>query len=366
MMQTGTRRAQWLLCALLGAAVLVVFAPALHCGFVNIDDPDYVTSNWHVQRGLNGQSLRWAFTTVTACNWHPLTWLSHILDCQLFGLHPAGHHLTSLLFHAANSVLLFLLLHRLTGAFWRSFFVAGLFALHPLRVESVVWISERKDVLSAFFCLLALGAYLRYAAEFKVQGPKLKVYYGLSLLCFALGLMAKPMLVTLPFVLLLLDYWPLGRLEFGTKFSWRPVMEKIPFFILTAASSLVTFLVQERTGAVAPLSRFPLGARLANVPVAYVRYLAKNFWPADLASFYPSVAWSPGVDHRLDVAAGRHLGLGSFENAHGPLFIRGLVLVPGHVGADHWPRAGRRPIARGSLLLLAQHRLVDHGRLGAS
>jgi tetratricopeptide (TPR) repeat protein len=291
----GPWRTQWLLCALLGAAVLVVYAPALHCGFVNIDDPDYLTANWHVQRGFNAQSLRWAFTTDAACNWHPLTWLSHILDCQLFGLHPAGHHLTSLLLHAANSVLLFLLLQRLTGALWRSAIVAVLFALHPLRVESVVWISERKDVLSAFFWMLALGAYLRYAEEFKVQVSRLKVYYSMSLLCFALGLMAKPMLVTLPFVLLLLDYWPLGRLEFGPKFSWGPVFEKIPFFVLAAASSFVTFFVQEWTGAVAPLSRFPLGVRLANVPVAYVRYLAKNLWPSDLASFYPSVAWSPGV-----------------------------------------------------------------------
>jgi len=290
----GTRRTKWLLCALLGAAVLAAYGPALHCGFVNYDDPAYVTANWHVQHGLNAQSVRWAFTTDTASNWHPLTWLSHILDCQLYGLHPAGHHLTSVLLHAANSVLLLLLLHRLTGALGPSAFVAAMFALHPLRVESVVWISERKDVLSTLFWLLTVGCYACYVEEFKVQGSKFKVFYGLSLLFFALGLMAKPMLVTLPFVLLLLDFWPLGRLEFGSRYSWRPIVEKIPFLVLAAASSLVTVLVQTRSGAVSSLTRFPLGIRLENVPVAYTRYLTKNFWPSDLASYYPYVGWTPG------------------------------------------------------------------------
>jgi tetratricopeptide (TPR) repeat protein len=285
----GTRRTEWLLCLLLAGAVLITFGSALHCGFVNFDDFNYVTDNWHVQHGLNAQSVRWAFTTDTASNWHPLTWLSHIVDCQLFGLHPAGHHLTSLLLHAANSVLLLLLLQRLTGALWRSAFVAAMFALHPLRVESVVWISERKDVLSAFFWMLTVGAYVRYVGEFKVRSSKFKVFYLLSLVFFVLGLMAKPMLVTLPFVLLLLDYWPLRRLDFGPKFSWRPVMEKAPFLVLAAGSSLVTFLVQDRTGAVASLARFPFNVRVANIPVAYARYILKNFWPVDLAAFYPYV-----------------------------------------------------------------------------
>ncbi len=314
MMEPGTRRTKWLLCAILGLAVLVVFGRALRCGFVNFDDPDYVTLNWHVQHGFNGPGLWWAFTSVATYYWHPVTWLSHTLDCQLYGLEPAGHHLTSLLLHAANSVLLLLLLNRLTGALGRSAIVAAMFALHPLRVESVVWVAERKDVLSTFFWMLTVGAYVRYAEEFKVQ-PALAeatvgksstrcaraqarrefiVYYGLSLLCFALGLMSKPVLVTLPFVLLLLDYWPLRRLEFGVNFSWRLVLEKVPFFILTAGSSLVTFLGQERSGAVASLARFPLGVRLANVPVAYTRYLTKISWPADLAAFYPYVAWRTG------------------------------------------------------------------------
>jgi tetratricopeptide (TPR) repeat protein len=294
MTEPATRRTKWLLCALLGAAVLAVYGPALHGGFVNYDDPAYVTENWHVQHGFNAQSVRWAFTTDTASNWHPLTWLSHILDCQLYGLHPAGHHLTSLLWHAANSVLLLLLLNRLTGALWPSAFVAAMFALHPLRVESVAWISERKDVLSAFFWVLTVGAYVRFAESLQAQSSNRKFFYALALVFFALGLMAKPMLVTLPFVLLLLDYWPLGRLEFGPKFSRRLILEKIPFFVLAAGSGLVTFLVQDRTGAVASLSRLSLGMRLENVPVAYTRYLTKNFWPADLASFYPYVGWPAG------------------------------------------------------------------------
>ncbi|HEV7927840.1 MAG TPA: tetratricopeptide repeat protein [Verrucomicrobiae bacterium] len=294
MTESGSRRTKWLVCALLGVAVLIVYGPALHCGFVNFDDENYVIDNWHIQHGFNLQSVRWAFTTDAASNWHPLTWLSHTLDCQLYGLHPAGHHLTSLLLHAANSVLLLLLLNRVTGALWRSAVVAAMFAIHPLRVESVVWISERKDVLSAFFWMLTVGAYVRYAEEFKVQGSKFKVFYGLSLLFFALGLMAKPMLVTLPFVLLLLDYWPLRRLEFGPGFSWRPVVEKIPFLVLAVASSVVTFLVQYRTGAVATLSRFSLSVRLENIPVSYMRYLTKTFWPSDLASFYPYAGWPVG------------------------------------------------------------------------
>jgi tetratricopeptide (TPR) repeat protein len=292
MTESGHRRWNWLVCALLGAAALAVFSPALRCGFVNYDDPAYVTDNWHVRHGFDGAALRWAFTSMAASNWHPLTWLSHILDCQLYGLAPAGHHLTSLLLHAANAALLFLLLHRLTGAVGRAALVAALFALHPLRVESVAWVSERKDVLSAFFWMLSLGAYIRYAENLKSQISNLKFWYALSLMFFALGLMAKPMLVTLPCVLLLLDYWPLGRWGFGAKFSWRPVVEKIPFFLLAAASCLLTFLAQYRAEAVASLARFPLRVRLANVPVAYARYLTSTFWPSHLAAYYPYVAWS--------------------------------------------------------------------------
>ncbi len=298
MTDSGNRGQKWFVCLLLAVAVLALFWPALRCGFVSYDDPEYVSSNQMVQRGLNWQSLRWALTTAQAANWHPLTWVSHILDCRLYGLNPAGHHLTSLLLHAANSVLLLLLLNRLTGALWPSAFVAAMFALHPLRVESVVWISERKDVLSAFFWLLTVGAYARYAQEFKDQSStrcaraqarrEFKVYYVLSLLFFALALMAKPMVVTLPFVLLLLDGWPLGRWEFGAAFSRRLIVEKIPFFLLAAADSVVTFLIQHRSGAVKTLTVFPFSARLANVPFAYVRYLGKNIWPTGLAVYYPA------------------------------------------------------------------------------
>jgi Flp pilus assembly protein TadD len=276
-----------LLCAGLGAAVLAVFWPALHCGFVNYDDPGYVTLNKNIQHGLNWESIKWALTTGYASNWHPLTWVSHIVDWRLYGLEPEGHHLTSLIFHAASSILLFLALNHLTSALWPSAFVATMFALHPLRVESVVWVAERKDVLSAFFWMLTIGAYARYADEFKVGRSRSKVFYGLSMVFFALGLMAKPMLVTLPFVLLLLDYWPLGRLEFGQKFSWRLIVEKIPFFLLAAGDSVATFLFQKQSGVVEPLAVFPLSVRLANVPVAYVRYIAKNFWPSGLAASYP-------------------------------------------------------------------------------
>jgi protein O-mannosyl-transferase len=286
MIASENRPQKWLVCALLGAAVLAVFWPALQCAFTAFDDGDYVTLNPNIQHGLNGESIRWAMTTGHAANWHPLTWISHILDYQLYSLNPMGHHLTSLLLHAANAVLLLLLLNRMTGALWPSAFVAAMFALHPLRVESVVWVAERKDVLSTFFWMLTVWSYIRYAEEFKVQGSKFKVLYGLCLVFFVLGLMSKPMLVTLPFVLLLLDYWPLGRWEFGAKFSWRLIVEKIPFFLLAAGDSMVTFLVQQHGGAMATLTRFPFNVRLANIPFVYMSYMGKNFWPVNLAVFY--------------------------------------------------------------------------------
>jgi tetratricopeptide (TPR) repeat protein len=248
--------------------------------------------NPDIQHGLNWRSITWAFTTGHAANWHPLTWLSHTLDFQLYGLEPSGHHLTSLLLHLASSVLLFLLLNRLTGALWCSAWVAAVFALHPLRVESVVWVAERKDVLSTFFWMLTVGAYVRYVEKCRVQNRECGVFYCLSLLFFAFALMSKAMVVTLPFVLLLLDYWPLGRLEFGPRFAWRLIMEKIPFFLLAVCASVVTFLVQNRSGVVASLSAIPLGDRLANVPIAYARYLAKIFWPSGLAVFYGREHWN--------------------------------------------------------------------------
>lgn len=277
-----------IICIALAAVTLLVYAPILRNGFVNYDDPDYLINNPHVKAGLTWNGVVWAFRSAEASNWHPLTWISHMADCQLFGLKPAGHHLTSLLFHTANTLLLFLLLNRLTGALWRSAFVAALFALHPLHVESVAWASERKDVLSAFFWMLTLLAYTRFVSESKVRSPKSKVFYALALLAFACGLMSKPMVVTLPFVLMLLDFWPLRRIANGglRMANLAPLLlEKVPFFVLTIASCVITRLVQG--GALWSTASLPLSFRLANALMSYVRYILKTVWPTDLALIYP-------------------------------------------------------------------------------
>ncbi len=296
---------------LLGLLLLLAYWPATRCGFVDFDDSDYVTDNPQVQAGLTWGGVAWAFRTSHASNWHPLTWLSHMLDAQLYDLRPAGHHLTNLLFHLANTLLLFLLFNRMTGAPGRSAFVAALFALHPLHVESVAWVSERKDVLSTFFLMLTLLAYARYV-ECEMRNAKCGImqpgagttqyvsrftfhvsrYYLLSLLFFALGLLSKPMLVTLPCVLLLLDYWPLCRFEFNPQRPrLKPVVpllvEKLPFFLLSGLSSVITFVVQHGGGATVSIAELPMTGRFANVLVAYVRYMGKLLWPGDLAVFYP-------------------------------------------------------------------------------
>ena len=290
---------------LLALITLVAYLPVARDGFVNFDDDDYVTNNQIVQNGLAWAGIKWAFTTWHASNWHPLTWLSHMTDCELFGLNAGAQHYINVLFHTANSVLLLLLLFRLTGALWPAAFVAALFAWHSLHVESVAWISERKDVLSTCFGLLALLAYARYAREvtgggWRVTGNQPGTapspvtrhpsrFYALALFFFALGLMAKPMLVTLPFVLLLLDYWPLQRFpnfKSDVKAVSRPLLEKWPFFLLAAASCIVTFLAQ-RAIAVRTLQQYPLSLRLGNVPLSYARYLWKAIWPSKLAVIYP-------------------------------------------------------------------------------
>jgi tetratricopeptide (TPR) repeat protein len=294
---------------LLVLGTLAVYVPAAHHGFTLYDDSDYVTDNPMVENGLTWAGVKWAFAW-HAANWHPLTWLSHMADCQLAGLNPSVPHCENILFHAANTVLLFALLLRLTsfsssaparsaGVIWSSAFAAALFAWHPLHVESVAWISERKDVLSTFFALLALLAYTRFVEESKPHPPspssdatgipKSRIFYGLALLAFALGLMAKPMLVTLPFVMLLLDYWPLQRTNVpGSKFRVQSLLlEKIPFFALSAASCVITFLAQHHGGAVATLKSVPVYFRLCNMPVAYVDYLLKTICPVHLAVFYP-------------------------------------------------------------------------------
>ncbi len=287
---------------LLVLGTLAVYLPAANHGFTLYDDNDYVTENPMVENGLTWAGIKWAFTTGHASNWHPLTWLSHMTDCQLAGLNPSVPHCENILFHTANAVLLFALLLRLTKLIWPSAFAAALFAWHPLHVESVAWIAERKDVLSTFFALLTLLAYTKTVTGDKWQvtegktSPTLSmspVTHHLSLLpalfFFALGLMAKPMLVTLPFVMLLLDYWPLKRVEVqGSRFRIQNlILEKIPFFALSAASCVITFLFQHHGGAVVSLKIVPLDFRLENVPVAYTEYLLKMIWPAQLAVFYP-------------------------------------------------------------------------------
>jgi tetratricopeptide (TPR) repeat protein len=272
----------------LAVGTLLVYLPMLGHGFVNYDDPDYITNNPHVKAGLTWPGIVWAFQSGEASNWHPLTWISHMMDCQLFGLNPAGHHLTNLFFHTANALLLFLLLNQFTGALWRSAFVAALFAWHPLHVESVAWASERKDVLSAFFWMLTLLAYTRYARESKVRSPKSKVFYFAALFFFACGLMSKPMVVTLPFVLLLLDFWPLNRIriaECGLRSAGALLLEKLPFFALTITSCIITRLVQG--GALWSSASLHFPFRMANALMSYVRYISKTFWPADLALIYP-------------------------------------------------------------------------------
>lgn len=304
-------------------AIAAVYLQVKDYDFVGFDDNEYITENSHVQTGLTAGNVSWASTAFYAGNWHPLTWISHMLDCQLFGLKPGFHHLVNLFFHITNTLLLFLILSRMTKDLWQSAFVAAVFAIHPLHVESVAWISERKDVLSTFFWMLTMGAYVFYVER---QGLK---RYLLVLFFFTLGLMAKPMLVTLPFVFLLLDYWPLRRLETvkpsageykqsekSSKMHLKKkerkrsaiktepvnktemltrrqaplshiVLEKIPFFVLSLISSVVTYMAQQKGGAMRSLQSFPPSTRIANALVSYCRYIGKMVWPTDLAVLYP-------------------------------------------------------------------------------
>ncbi|MEO8027318.1 MAG: tetratricopeptide repeat protein [Bryobacteraceae bacterium] len=267
---------------LLAVCLLAVFAQVRHFDFVNYDDPDYVTANAHVQGGLTLSGLGWALTSFDYANWFPLTWISHMADVQMFGLNAGGHHFTSVLLHLLSTLLLFAALRRLTRQPWPSAFVALVFGLHPLHVESVAWVTERKDVLSAFFWMLTLWAYARY-----VESPR-PARYALVAGSFACGLMAKPMLVTLPFVLLLLDIWPLRRLDAASFAGWKErLVEKLPLFALTAVSSVVTFLAQQRGGAVIPVDTIPQATRFGNALISYLVYLIQMFWPVNLAVFYP-------------------------------------------------------------------------------
>ncbi len=310
----GKTRLNAILCLLLAGVTVVLYAPVAGFPFLVLDDHDYVTANTHVQRGLHWSTVHWAFTSFAAANWHPLTWLSHAFDCQLFGLNPAGHHLDSVAIHALNAVALFLVLAWLTRRTWPSLLVAALFAVHPLNVESVTWVAERKNVLSTFFFLLAIAAYGFYARR-----PDWRRYLLLAGL-FAAGLMAKPMVITLPFVLLLLDYWPLERMSKERMSEERvsppgdaraaehrgaehpgidlppPVpasrllLEKVPLLALSAASAWITLKAQRSGYAVRTLSQFSFGARLENSAAAYVLYIWKALWPSRLAFGYPFAA----------------------------------------------------------------------------
>jgi tetratricopeptide (TPR) repeat protein len=299
----GTLRA--ILVLLLIVLTLVFYNPVVHNGFVFLDDSPYILKNPNIQNGLTWQTVKWAFSSFYIANWHPLSWLSHALDYQLFGLNPAGHHYVSLLIHSANAVLVLFILEAATGLAWPSFVVAVLFAVHPLNVESVAWAAERKNVLSMFFCLLAILLYTRYARSGKIST------YLWVVVSFALGLMSKPQIIPLPFVLLLWDYWPLQRM-FGHSDGWGAVrscpprslvfllLEKVPLFVLALASAVVTMAGQRASGAVHGLTDLSINARVENTLVSYARYLADVFWPAKLAPLYPHPgnslpAWQVGV-----------------------------------------------------------------------
>ena len=321
----GSRFPGWLVAALLALVTMALYWPVTGYDFVNFDDSDYVAANPHILNGLTWESARWALTSLDVGLWHPLTWISHMLDCQWFGLRPGWHHLTSVLLHTANTVLLFLVLRGMTGALWRSALVAALFALHPLHVESVAWVAERKDVLSTFFVLLALMAYARYAQRAEISNQSSRVtaprrgprptdhrllFYLLSLCFFALGLMSKPMIVMLPVVLLLVDYWPLRRMqnaeasdtEHGTRNTqhairitfhvsrsrvFRLVLEKLPFLVLAVLTGLITLHAAQGAGSLPSAARYPMTDRLANATLSYARYLCQVFSPGQLAVYYP-------------------------------------------------------------------------------
>ncbi len=335
-----------LLGALLVLATLLLYGQATHHEFLLFDDSQYVTRNVHVSTGLNLGNVAWAFTTFHEANWHPLTWLSHMADCQLFGLNSRAHHLVNVALHALNVVLLFFLLQRATGAVWRSFFVAALFAVHPLNVETVAWVAQRKSLLCTLFSLLTIAAYGWY-----VRRPDWRKYL-VVVAAFALALMSKPMAVSLPLVLLLLDYWPLERYEdLPFRRKWvRLSLEKLPLLLLSAASSVVTTVAQRSRGAVAWESILPLSWRLQNAIVSYVAYIGKTVWPAKLAVFYPhplhSLSWSDVIAAAVILVAitmavlyfhrARYLAMGWFFFVLTLIPVIGIIQVGRQAMADRY------------------------------
>ncbi len=357
-----------LVCTGLVVLTVIAYGRVWSADFVAFDDNVYVTQNPHVQQGLSADGAAWAFTTTTAANWHPLTWLSLQADYQIYGLNPGGYHVTNLTLHVANAVLLFLVLRRMTGALWRSALVAALFAVHPLHVESVAWVAERKDVLSTLFGVLTLGAYARYA------GRPRPIPYLLALAAFALGLAAKPMLVTLPCVLLLLDYWPLGRARAGGWRRWAVLAaEKLPFFALAAASSATTLYAQRAGGAVRALGDLPLSVRVTNALTTYLAYTGKAVWPTRLAIYYPHRGEQLAVWVWLSAAVGLVAAtVWAFAQRRGRPYVLvgwlwyvgtlvpviGLVQVGDQAMADRYtylPLIGLLVIAAWGLAELAEH-----------
>jgi hypothetical protein len=336
-------------------AVLAVYWRVTDYEFVVFDDGQYVVNNPHVQSGLTKEGVTWALTTTSSSNWHPLTWLSYMLDSELYGLNARGYHLTNLLLHLASTGLLFLALRRMTGAPGCSGFVAALFALHPLHVESVAWVAERKDVLAGFFWMLTLCAYARYAEK-----PFSFGRYILVPLCLILGLMAKPMLVTLPFVLLLLDFWPLDRFggagsqrRFDPAQVRRLVLEKLPLFLLAAASSVFTLLIQRSSRATELVEDLTLDLRLWNALLTYVQYIGGFLWPRRLAVFYPH----PGDSVLVGLAVAAALLLLGIS----VLVMRAARRCP---YLHDWTRSGRRAVHGGSIHVHSTGRPFDHAGLG--
>ncbi len=335
-----------LLGALLVLATLLLYGPVTHHEFLLFDDSQYVTRNIHVSTGLNLGNVAWAFTTFHEANWHPLTWLSHMADCQLFGLNSGPHHFVNVVLHAVNVLLLFFLLQRATGAVWRSFLVAALFAVHPLNVETGAWVAQRKSLLCTLFSLLTIAAYGWY-----VRGPGWKKYL-VVVAAFALALLSKPMAVSLPLVLLLLDYWPLERYEdLPFRRKWvRLSLEKLPLLLLSAASSAVTMVAQRSRGAVAWESILPLSWRLENAIVCYVAYIGKTVWPAKLAVFYPhplhSLLWSDVIAAAVILVAitmavlyfhrARYLAVGWFLFVITVIPVIGIIQVGRQAMADRY------------------------------
>ena len=333
---------------LLLGGVLLVYLPVRDHPFISYDNSLYVTQNWRVQEGLSWENVKWALVALEAGFWHPLTWLSHMADCQFYGLTPRGHHVTNLVIHAVNVGVLFWVLQQMTGALWCSAVVAGMFGLHPLNVESVAWVAERKNVLSTLFWLLTMWGYVRY-----VRKPSWG-RYGVMMGVFVVGLMAKPMLVTLPCVLLLLDYWPLRRWGGWREFreKWRGlVLEKVPMLVPVGVVSVLAVEAQERIGALTSLEGLPVGVRVGNAVVSYLQYLRKMVWPVDLAVFYPhpgqqlSVWWVvvSGVV-LVGITAvvlwrgtrSRHLVVGWLWYLGTMFPVSGVVQVGGHAMADRY------------------------------